>query len=532
MSDSDSEFEAALLGEGDEEEEEPSDDPDYDVESEETASSDDEKRAARSKIKRADPVKIWTVSSSHIVPVGATGSGQVKRGHQGSVANSKRQKQENANTSCSSAVEQENEDYEEDDDYEDYEEEENSNKEEENLTCKLCSETFQSKMVLDAHQCKDAIYYCKICYMQSTRPRQYALMPLSEAERHFYIHFHQGYLGNKDSTRTDRISFKFQVPEELRGKTSFITCDDDLVQLKDLYIGTFQTEDDDKPHSCGLCGVRFSLPGPRSWHVTKMHLEHKTRKCGVADCAKLSFSTKDKLLRHMFEAHSDLVVKERYWKCNICTMQFQDRTDLEWHFYWHMKPAVKIGAASQKYSQGRPPSHGGSAGGGRPQFRCTICSYETVESTKVPLFTSSEAHDHLAWHWQNERPPELPTTPVLDFSKDSGLIHRLYMIPFASNLAVTCKFCGMNITVDGTYNHLQSYHKHMLTDPHCCMLSRCKHLQFSEKRDFFTHMFSQHVTVVKKNRIFKFLCQICNKTCNNRGEAEWHCYFHKTKGDR
>ncbi|KAI8504647.1 Cytochrome P450 3A4 [Branchiostoma belcheri] len=383
---SDSDFENALLE---------ADDPDY-VESDENTSTSDEEKGAAPKIKRADPVRIWTVSSSsHVVPMGGAGSP---------------------------------------------------------------STAGQSKLLLESHQCREATYYCKICYMESTRPRQYALMPLSVAERHFYVHFHQGFLGNKNSTRTDRISFKFQVPEELRGKTSFINSDDDIAQLKDLYIGTLQTEDDEKPHSC------------------------------------------DKLLRHMFEAHCDLEVKERYWKCSICTMQFQDRTDLEWHFYWHMKPAVKIGAASQKYSQGRPPSQGGSKDAGRPQFRCTICSYETIESTKVPLYTSAEAHDHLAWHWQNQRPPELPASPTLNFDKDSGAIHRLYMIPFSSNLPVTCKFCGMNITVEATCKHLESYHKHMIMDPHCCMRAECKHLQFSEKLDFFGHMFSQHVTIVKKNK--------------------------------
>ncbi|XP_078689642.1 uncharacterized protein LOC144920971 [Branchiostoma floridae x Branchiostoma belcheri] len=523
---SDSDFENALLE---------ADDPDY-VESDENTSTSDEEKGAAPKIKRADPVRIWTVSSSsHVVPMGGAGSqstaGQVKRGHRGSAASRKRQKQGCATASRSTAVESESE--EEEDDEDDYcEEEEDSSKEEENLTCKFCSETFQSKLLLESHQCREATYYCKICYMESTRPRQYALMPLSVAERHFYVHFHQGFLGNKNSTRTDRISFKFQVPEELRGKTSFINSDDDIAQLKDLYIGTLQTEDDEKPHSCGLCGVRFSLPGPRSWHVTKIHLEHKIRKCGGADCSKLTFNTKDKLLRHMFEAHCDLEVKERYWKCSICTMQFQDRTDLEWHFYWHMKPAVKIGAASQKYSQGRPPSQGGSKDAGRPQFRCTICSYETIESTKVPLYTSAEAHDHLAWHWQNQRPPELPASPTLNFDKDSGAIHRLYMIPFSSNLPVTCKFCGMNITVEATCKHLESYHKHMIMDPHCCMRAECKHLQFSEKLDFFGHMFSQHVTIVKKNKGYKFLCQICKKTCNNRSEAEWHCYFHRKRGDK
>ncbi|XP_078619177.1 NADPH oxidase 3-like [Branchiostoma floridae x Branchiostoma japonicum] len=67
-----------------------------------------------------------------------------------------------------------------------------------------------------------------------------------------------------------------------------------------------------------------------------------------------------------------------------------------------------------------------------------------------------------------------------------------------------------------TYWHKDNY----VTKPYHCMYPECKHLQFIRKRDFFGHMFSQHVSVIKRET-FVFLCQICGKTFQNRSQVEW-----------
>ncbi|CAH1269185.1 ZFX [Branchiostoma lanceolatum] len=454
--------------------------------------------------------------------------GQVKRVRQEAAVEifNKRQKPENVTTPESTVIKQE---FENEDNDDILGSKVNSNNKTA-MTCKFCSSTFTTKILLETHHCRDAIYFCKICYLESTRPRPYALMPLPEAERHFYVHFHPGYFGTTDPTRTECMTFKCQLPEELQGKTLLLNYED-VGLLKDLYIGIFQSRGE-SPYHCGLCGATFTAVGARVWHISKAHLEHKNRKCGGTECEKLFYTTfqQDRLLRHMFASHCEFVKKRSvYLKCKFCTMQFRDRTDLEWHFYWHMQPAVKFETAAQKYFLGQPKDEVMSGDASKVQFRCTICSFESVDSVKVQLYAATEAREHLAWHWKSQLPPEIRKTPnVLNFETDADTIYRLYMTPSAPDAVVKCKFCGKKVTMEGMCRHLESWHKDYIRKPHRCMCPECKHLQFIRKQDFFGHMFLQHVSVVKREK-FMFSCQICKKTFQNRSQVEWHCYVHRVR---
>ncbi|XP_035680048.1 uncharacterized protein LOC118418299 [Branchiostoma floridae] len=451
--------------------------------------------------------------------------GQVKRGHQESVVEiNKRQKRGIVTSPASTVVRQEGED-------EDMIDTEAVSNKKTAMTCSFCSSTFTSKILYETHQCRDAIYYCKICYLESTRPRPYTLTPLPKAERHFYLHFHPAYFGTTDPTMTDCLTFKCQLPEELQGKTSLLKYEE-VDSLKDLYIGIFQSRGDN-PYNCGLCGDSFTTVGARVWHISKAHLEHKNRKCGATECENSFYATsqQDKLLRHMFAAHCDFVKGQSvHLKCKFCTMQFRDRTDLEWHFYWHMKPDMKFGMAAQKYSLGQPMEDLTSEDARTFHFRCTICTFESVDSVKVQLYTAADSRDHLAWHWKNQLPPEIRNNPtIFNFEADFDAIYNLYMTPHAPDAMVKCKFCGKKVTGEGMCRHLESWHKDHIRKPHRCTRPECKHLQFIRKQDFFGHMFLQHVGVIKTETTFVFSCQICGKTFPNRRQVEWHCYAHRVR---
>ncbi|XP_066276088.1 zinc finger protein 808-like [Branchiostoma lanceolatum] len=397
------------------------------------------------------------------------------------------------------------------------------------MTCNFCSSTFPSKILLEAHRCREAVYFCKICSLESSRPRPHMLMPRSEAERHFCLHFHPSYFGTKDPAMPDcQMRFKYKLPEELQGKTSLLKYDE-VHLLKDLYIGVFHDQSgEDGPYHCGLCGATFGEVGSRKWHVRGTHLDFKNRKCAGKGCENLPDSTnchQDKLLRHMFRAHCELVTEPAvYLKCKFCTMQFRDRTDLEWHLYYHMEPAVNIGTPVEKQ-----PEELTSKDGSMAKFRCTICSFESIDSIKLQLYTAAEAHEHLAWHWVHQLPPEIRKTPnLLNFETDSDTIHRLYITPHASKAIVRCKFCDKEFPVEVICKHLQSQHRDYVMKPYICMYPKCKHLQFIQKKDFFGHMFLQHVSVIKR-KTFMFSCQICSETFRNRSQVEWHCYDHRAR---
>ncbi|XP_035687195.1 uncharacterized protein LOC118423232 [Branchiostoma floridae] len=546
------------------------------------------------------PFKRWTVTSSHLVPVRETKShttqtslvqknldigaqsspkdedeedvnlslleagsgtscdlhmslGQVKRGHQESaVGANKRQKQGNVTTPGNTVVKQE---CEEKDNAEISKVASNN---ETAMMCDLCSSTFASKILLENHQCREVVYFCKICSLESNRPCPPVLMPLSEAEEHFYLHFHPwlasekiesavtsttkigtqifpSKFGTRKYTRPgSQISFNFQcrLPEELQGKTLKINREEvDL--LKGIYIGTFLSEVDGRYH-CGLCDANFSTMNGRAGHVSKVHLENKTRNCGGTGCEKISYSTfhQAKLFRHMFAAHCDLVMAPSpYLKCKFCAMQFCDRTDLEWHFYHHMQPTVSFRTDAGKPKPGWPRKDLKSkyASGSKAQFKCTMCTFESIQSSKVQLYTAAEARDHLAWHWLTQLPPEIRKSPnILNFEISSDSIQRLYMIPHAPKANITCEFCGQTFTASSTHTHMSHWHRDYIRKPHRCMSPECKHLQFITKQSFFGHMFSQHVSVIKRET-FVFLCQICGKTFENRSKVEWHCYVHRVR---
>eukprot|EP00058_Branchiostoma_floridae_P026721 XP_002612212.1 hypothetical protein BRAFLDRAFT_129265 [Branchiostoma floridae] len=292
----------------------------------------------------------------------------------------------------------------------------------------------------------------------------------------------------------------------------------------------------DSRFQCGLCYSNFSCMGGRAQHVSKVHLEEKNdyRNCGGTECEKLSYSTchQAKLLRHMFAAHCDLVIAPSpYLKCKFCAMQFRDRTELEWHFYLHMQPTVSFRTDAGKPKPGWPRKDLKSkdASGSMAQFKCTMCTFESIQSAKVQLYTAAEARDHLAWHWLTQLPPEIRKSPnVLNFEISSDSIQRLYMIPHAPKANITCEFCGQTFTASSTHTHMTHWHRDYIRKPHRCMSPECKHLQFIRKQDFFGHMFSQHVSVIKRET-FMFLCQICGKTFQNRSQVEWHCYVHRVR---
>ncbi|XP_035687191.1 uncharacterized protein LOC118423231 isoform X1 [Branchiostoma floridae] len=480
--------------------------------------------------------------------------GRVKRGHQESaVGVSKRQKQGKVTTLEGTIVKQKRDD-------KDNEEMSGSKVVSNNamsMMCDLCSSTFASKILLENHQCREVVYFCKICSLESNRQCPPILMPLPEAERHFYLHFHPWLAGEKiesavttkDVTQiypskfgtskltrpSSQISFNFQcrLPEELQGKTLLINRKEvDL--LKGIYIGTFLSKGDSQ-FQCGLCDANFSCMGGRAGHVSNVHLEKKNRNCGGTECEKISHSTfhHAKLLHHMFAAHCDLVMAPSpYLECKFCAMQFRDRRDLEWHFYHHMQPPVNLRSVrtdAEKSLLGLPPKSK-DASGSMAQLKCTMCSYESVISAKVKLYTAAEARDHLAWHWLTQLPPEIRKSPnVLNFETDSDAIQCLYMIPLAPKAMITCEFCGQTFTANSTHAHMTYWHKdNYVTKPYHCMYPECKHLQFIRKRDFFGHMFSQHVSIIKRET-FVFLCQICGKTFQNRSKVEWHCYVHRVR---
>ncbi|XP_019640372.1 PREDICTED: uncharacterized protein LOC109482121 [Branchiostoma belcheri] len=399
------------------------------------------------------------------------------------------------------------------------------------LKCKFCLSTFPRMILLEAHRCKAAIYFCKICSHESTRPREHTLMPLSEAEHHFHMHFHPGYFERKDPAIKEKLNFRLQFPEELQGKRATLKYSE-VPLLKDLYIGVSQSGGDDR-HACGLCDASFTTVGARVQHV-KTHLDHKYQTCGGTSCIRTSYACcqHDRLLCHMFRAHCDVVKEESgyVFKCKLCTMQFQDRTELEWHFYSHMKPDVKLATAAQENSLGQPQMDSESEAAGKVQyfqyFRCTICSFESVESTTLQHYTAAKACEHLSWHWRKQLPPEIRKTPcVFDFGKDYETIRSMYLAPHKPGLNVKCKFCGKKVSVGGIRKHMGAWHKEYLKSPLRCMQPECKHLQFIRKPDFFGHMFMQHVSVLKRET-FMFLCLICHKTFQSRGQMEWHCYFH------
>eukprot|EP00058_Branchiostoma_floridae_P026722 XP_002612213.1 hypothetical protein BRAFLDRAFT_129264 [Branchiostoma floridae] len=265
-----------------------------------------------------------------------------------------------------------------------------------------------------------------------------------------------------------------------------------------------------------------------------IHLENKTRNCGGTGCEKISYSTfhQAKLFRHMFAAHCDLVMAPSpYLKCKFCAMQFCDRTDLEWHFYHHMQPTVSFRTDAGKPKPGWPRKDLKSkyASGSKAQFKCTMCTFESIQSSKVQLYTAAEARDHLAWHWLTQLPPEIRKSPnILNFEISSDSIQRLYMIPHAPKANITCEFCGQTFTASSTHTHMSHWHRDYIRKPHRCMSPECKHLQFITKQSFFGHMFSQHVSVIKRET-FVFLCQICGKRFQNRSKVEWHCYVHRVR---
>ncbi|KAI8504646.1 Cytochrome P450 3A4 [Branchiostoma belcheri] len=448
---------------------------------------------------------------------------QLTRGHKKSaVGTSRRQRQGNVTTPGSTIVKQE---CENEDDVIDSDVDNSTS-----LKCKFCLSTFPRKILLEAHLCKAAIYFCKICSHESTRRREHTLMPLPKAEHHFHMHFHPGYFARKDPAIKEKLNPRYQFPEELQRQLTTLKYSE-VNLLKDLYIG-ISPSGGDSQHTCGLCGATFTTAGARVQHV-KAHLGHKRRTCGPSGikCKKTTYACcqHDKLLCHMFRAHGD-VVKEQsgyVFKCKFCTMQFQERTELEWHLYSHMKPDVDFAASAQENSLGQPQKDSESEAASEAQFRCTICSLESVESTiTVQLYTAAKACQHLSWHWRKQLPPEIRKNPnVFNFGKDYETIRSMYLAPHKPGLIVKCKFCGKKESVEGICRHTLAWHKEYVKPPLRCMQPECKHLLFKRKPDFFGHMFMQHVSVLKRET-FMFLCLICHKTFQSRGQMEWHCYVH------
>ncbi|KAJ8675111.1 hypothetical protein QAD02_010897 [Eretmocerus hayati] len=232
------------------------------------------------------------------------------------------------------------------------------------LKCKLCSETFDSRIAFRKHVAwthkrkvcilEDGVYICSVCDYRSTKKQAFA-----------------AHLQRKHETRSRKRPKQHQKPQSASdGQSGEFPCEvcSFVCRSKHSLQAHFVRKHTDRyEHECSFCPKKFKVKGDLTNHV-RFHHKEKPVKCNV--CGKTCLNS-GSLYVHQKWAHF-----KPEFECPVCHRRMVTQENLEQHMLAQHEKREKIVCAECGKTFTKKDSfkrHMMVHSGARP-FACFMCN--------------------------------------------------------------------------------------------------------------------------------------------------------------
>lgn len=280
-----------------------------------------------------------------------------------------------------------------------------------------------------------------------------------------------------------------------------------------LYEGNKQTQEKTKnvikneQFECDYCSTKFSEKHALKYHMrTHMKINYHCETCSE------DFGNKIIFLNHRLRIHS---IKEnicKYYKCDVCSMQFTAKSTFERHQLKHTgeKPFSCDKCPSRFTRKHSLVIHVKTAHVNEEGFNCPICTKK--------FKSNSALQSHIKAHQDKTIKGEKKFCEIcsVDFGNRKILLDhllRMHNIRDGTWTYYDCDVCSMQFTAKSIFERHQL--KHTGEKPFACNMCTSR---YTRKFSLTAHIKAAHGYVDEKY----FRCHICPKTFKTRNCLQIH----------